>query len=346
MAHDVFISYSNKDKVVADAVCAKLEEKGIRCWIAPRDIIPGLEWSESIINALSECRIAVVVFSSSSDASQQVRREAERAVSKGVIILPFRIEDIYPSGAMEYYLSTSHWLDALTTPLESHLDRLTESVRMLLENPHTLQALPKDNATDVQTTASGAVAASAAAVGAPVSAPVDPRFISVNPDTLPQELRGFNWGAFLLNRNWVLAHNTWMGCWMTQFSAAPYVGLLVALIWGFESRIAWLLGAGVLSWLAFGFKGNEWAWANRVWINHDHFKKVQRSWLLRGVAFWAVVAVCGTVFVKTGYNRQAQAAIEQAVGQVEKFPVVVQAKQQVKQMLQPAEKPAKESTKR
>jgi hypothetical protein len=78
----------------------------------------------------------VVVFSSSSDASQQVRREAERAVSKGVIILPFRIEDIYPSGAMEYYLSTSHWLDALTTPLESHLDRLTESVRMLLENPH------------------------------------------------------------------------------------------------------------------------------------------------------------------------------------------------------------------
>jgi hypothetical protein len=170
MAHDVFVSYSNKDKVVADAVCAKLEEKGIRCWIAPRDIIPGLEWSESIINALSECRIAVVVFSSSSDASQQVRREAERAVSKGVIILPFRIEDIYPSGAMEYYLSTSHWLDALTTPLESHLDRLTESVRMLLENPHYAASSTKDNATDVQTTASGAVAASAAAVGAPVSA--------------------------------------------------------------------------------------------------------------------------------------------------------------------------------
>jgi hypothetical protein len=105
-----------------------------------------------------------------------------------------------------------------------------------------------------------------------VSAPVEPRFIRVNPDTLPQELRGFNWGAFLLNRNWVLAHNTWMGCWMTQSPAAPYVGLLVALIWGFENRIAWLLGlesnlAGVR------LKGNEWAWVNRSWINHDHYRK-------------------------------------------------------------------------
>jgi hypothetical protein len=341
MAHDVFISYSNKDKVVADAVCAKLEEKGIRCWIAPRDIIPGLEWSESIIKALSECRIAVVVFSSSSDASQQVRREAERAVSKGVIILPFRIEDIYPSGAMEYYLSTSHWLDALTAPLERHLDRLTESVKMLLENPHTLQGLPTDNTTGVQTTASGIVAPSA-----PATVPVEPRFIDVNPVTFPQELRGFNWGAFLLNRNWMLAHNTWMGCWMTQFSAAPYLGLLVALIWGFENRVAWLLGAGVLTWLVFGFKGNQWAWVNRIWINHDHYKKVQRSWLLRGVAFWVVVAVCGTVFVKTGFNRWAHAAILQAVHQVEKYPVVVQASQQVKQVLQPSKESTKESAKR
>jgi hypothetical protein len=133
---------------------------------------------------------------------------------------------------------------------------------------------------------------------------------------------------------------------MTQLSAAPYVGLLIALIWGFENRIAWLLGAGVLTWLVFGLKGNQWAWVNRVWINHDHYKKVQRSWLLRGVAFWAVVAVCGTVFVKTGFNRQARAAIGQAVQQIEKYPVVMQTSQQVKQMLQPSKKPTKESTQR
>ena len=38
MAHDVFISYSHEDAFVAQAVCAKLEEKQIRCWYAPRNI--------------------------------------------------------------------------------------------------------------------------------------------------------------------------------------------------------------------------------------------------------------------------------------------------------------------
>src|SRR5713101_8280389 len=48
MAHDVFISYSSKDKPVADAVCAGLEGRGIRCWAAPRDILPGSDWGAAI----------------------------------------------------------------------------------------------------------------------------------------------------------------------------------------------------------------------------------------------------------------------------------------------------------
>ena len=53
VAHDVFISYSSKDKPAADAACAILELKGIRCWIAPRDIVPGTDWGELIIDALT-----------------------------------------------------------------------------------------------------------------------------------------------------------------------------------------------------------------------------------------------------------------------------------------------------
>src|SRR5665648_437323 len=33
VAHDVFISYSHRDKAVADAVCAGLEAARIRCWV-------------------------------------------------------------------------------------------------------------------------------------------------------------------------------------------------------------------------------------------------------------------------------------------------------------------------
>jgi hypothetical protein len=64
MAHDVFISYSTQDKPTADALCATLEAKGIRCWIAPRDIVPGMDWGEAIIDALQTSRVMVLVFSS------------------------------------------------------------------------------------------------------------------------------------------------------------------------------------------------------------------------------------------------------------------------------------------
>jgi len=63
MAHDAFISYSSKDKPAADAVCATLESRGIRCWIAPRDVLPGEEYAAALVNAIHESRLLVLVFS-------------------------------------------------------------------------------------------------------------------------------------------------------------------------------------------------------------------------------------------------------------------------------------------
>jgi hypothetical protein len=132
MAHDVFISYSSQDKTVADAVCATLESRKIRCWIAPRDVLAGQPYAESILDGISRSRVFVLVFSSDSNLSQQVLREVERAVSKGLPILPFRIEDVEPTKSMELFLSATHWLDALTPPLEKHLQELADSVEVLL----------------------------------------------------------------------------------------------------------------------------------------------------------------------------------------------------------------------
>lgn len=139
MAHDVFISHAHKDKQVADAVCAALEAQRIRCWIASRDLTPGAEYAEALVNAIADAQIFVVVFSSDANESPQVKREVERAVSKGKIILPFRIDEVIPSKAMEYCLSNTHWLDAMTPPLETHLARLVETVARLLhaEAPRT-----------------------------------------------------------------------------------------------------------------------------------------------------------------------------------------------------------------
>ncbi len=132
MAHDVFISHSAKNKITADAVCARLESEGIRCWIAPRDVTPGMEWGECIIEAIEQARIMVLIFTADANASPQIRREVERAVNRGVAILPLRVEDVLPGKALEYFIGSVHWLDALTPPLEAHLKNLAGTIKMLL----------------------------------------------------------------------------------------------------------------------------------------------------------------------------------------------------------------------
>jgi TIR domain len=140
--HDVFISYSVEDKPTADAVCAGLERDGVRCWIAPRDILPSQSWAEAIVEGIADSRLLIVIFSSASNASPQVLREVERAVSKAIPILPFRIEDVLPTRSLEYFLATPHWLDAITPPLERHIQKMVATVKVLLAADERNEPLP------------------------------------------------------------------------------------------------------------------------------------------------------------------------------------------------------------
>ena len=117
MKYDVFISYSHKDKQTADAVCAKLEQQGIRCWYAPRDITPGADWAESIINAIETVRVMIIIFTDHSNASKQVMNEISNAVNAGVTIVPFRLTNTAPSKGIQYYFTAVHWLDAVDKPM-------------------------------------------------------------------------------------------------------------------------------------------------------------------------------------------------------------------------------------
>jgi WD40 repeat protein len=131
-AFDVFISYPHQDKAAADAACATLEASGVRCWIAPRDVEPGAEWAGAIVDAIDQCRVMVLIFSSSANKSRQIRREVQRAFDREVPVVPLRIEDIVPEKSLAYYMGPVHWLDALTPPLEQHLHKLADSVRALV----------------------------------------------------------------------------------------------------------------------------------------------------------------------------------------------------------------------
>ena len=134
MESKVFISHSSKDKAIADQICQHLESDGIKCWIAPRDLKAGSDWTEGIIQGIDSCRLFVLVFSASANSSEHVRREVATAFSLGLAVIPFRAENINPSGSLGYFLGTVHWLDAITPPLEKHLKVLTERVNYLLSD--------------------------------------------------------------------------------------------------------------------------------------------------------------------------------------------------------------------
>ena len=132
MGFDVFVSHSVKDKTTADAVCAKLEGAGIRCWIAPRDVPVGKDWAEAIIDGISSCRAMVFIFSNHSNQSKQVRREVQSAFEMEKVVLPFRIDEVTPVSGLKFYIDSVHWLDAFTKPLEKHIDSLIRHLKSIL----------------------------------------------------------------------------------------------------------------------------------------------------------------------------------------------------------------------
>jgi hypothetical protein len=149
MPGEVFVSYSQPDRLCAFDIVERLEASGIGVWVAPRDIAPSADWAEEIVDAIGRARLMVLVFSSHCNGSPQVRREVERAVHRDLPILPFRVEEVMPARSLEYFLSTQHWLDAFTPPREAHYERLLENVRkrLTVETRESARADRRDGAT-------------------------------------------------------------------------------------------------------------------------------------------------------------------------------------------------------
>jgi hypothetical protein len=134
MAHDVFISYSTKDKIVADMICARLEKANIRCWIASRDQIAGIDYELQIVQSIEACKTLVLVLSESSNISDHVKNEITVATEKCNLVIPFRIHEIEPSDALKYRIMKIQWLDAVTPPIERHIEKLISTIKGIKQN--------------------------------------------------------------------------------------------------------------------------------------------------------------------------------------------------------------------
>jgi hypothetical protein len=132
MTWDVFISYAQRDAAMADRLRAMLEDSGLTCWIAPRDIVPGVTWADAIVEALAQSKVMILVFSQNANESRQLARELDQADRERVPVVPLRIQNVEPAGGMEYYLGNTHWLDAYVGSLDDHRERILQAVRTLI----------------------------------------------------------------------------------------------------------------------------------------------------------------------------------------------------------------------
>jgi tetratricopeptide (TPR) repeat protein len=136
MAPDVFISYCNhsdSDKRIADAVCESLEQSGLACWIAPRDVPPGAFWDEHIIDAINNTPAKVLILSAKANDSRYVQSEVCDAFSKGKAIFVLRVEDVPPAKSLGLYLGRSQWTDAFNPPIDQSINRLAAAILALRE---------------------------------------------------------------------------------------------------------------------------------------------------------------------------------------------------------------------
>lgn len=121
---------------MADAIVANFEQNGIKCWYAPRDIMPGQEWVSAINEGLHSSKVVVLIYTDESNQSRQVMNEIALAFNAGITIVPFRLTENEMSDEFEYYLTRVHWLDALSKPLSKNIDALREYVEVILQKPH------------------------------------------------------------------------------------------------------------------------------------------------------------------------------------------------------------------
>jgi TolB-like protein len=128
----VFISYASPDVGVAQRVCAELEAADLSCWIAPRDVVPGEFYADAIVRAIDTATVLVLVLSKNSADSPHVLREVERGSSKRHPLVSFRIDLAPLPSGLEYFLNTSHWLDASATGVENALAKVVAAVRHLV----------------------------------------------------------------------------------------------------------------------------------------------------------------------------------------------------------------------
>ena len=120
----VFVSYSSYDKSFVDGWVWQMEECGIVCWYAPRDVPIGNDYAAEIPRAIEASDFVLLMASKASYASKQCCREIAIADDCGKVILPIRLDDATPCGDMAYRLQTCQYVEIAVDGRDGALARI------------------------------------------------------------------------------------------------------------------------------------------------------------------------------------------------------------------------------
>jgi uncharacterized membrane protein YeaQ/YmgE (transglycosylase-associated protein family) len=131
MTAPVFISYSSKDEEAAETICAELENRDLKCWIAARDVDPGENYQEAIVRAIRAAKVMVLIFTTNANNSEEIKNEVALASQFQLVVIPVRVEDVVPNDALKYALATRQWID-LFRDWKRAIDRLAARISALI----------------------------------------------------------------------------------------------------------------------------------------------------------------------------------------------------------------------
>ena len=131
---EIFISYSSNDLQQAETVRNVLEKNGLSCWMAPRDIPGGSNYTKEIPIAIRNCKIFVLILSESAQSSHWVLKELDSAVNCGKVILPFMLEDCALNDEFNFLLTGAQRYSAYQKKAEA-METLIGRIRGILDVP-------------------------------------------------------------------------------------------------------------------------------------------------------------------------------------------------------------------
>ncbi|MBR0282730.1 MAG: toll/interleukin-1 receptor domain-containing protein [Oscillibacter sp.] len=103
---DVFISYHDKTEgILARNIAKILENKGIRCWYAKRDVSAGDDFAHEVITQIENCKVFLLLLDDGAAHSSHVENEVANAFGRKKI-MPYQTDkkDVKNVPWVRYYL--------------------------------------------------------------------------------------------------------------------------------------------------------------------------------------------------------------------------------------------------